>query len=293
MVGFLLFEQWHGKTKIHSSKIRGNAVIANWNPATPWGPAEAYKIGRDYKALIYQKVYWWQHARLYNGLKILDLCDADWLHWDYPVKHMIEAVDGVTCSSQALAEAVAAMTDKPVAVIDDRFDFSSYPAHPKVHHDRPTETIGWHGYSENLPMLDGAVAVLPKHGIKRLIVIADRRVPYQLPVGMNGKIELVNLPWTEETVLADLMQADILINPQSHFGRWKYKSRNKTVMGWALGLPVAHTEEELIALIDPVKRKAEAERRFKEAREKFHVKDSVAELIEFMNICAEQAGKTI
>jgi hypothetical protein len=200
---------------------------------------------------------------------------------------MLMNIDGVTCSTKALAERLAGMTDKPVAFIHDSFDFTKFPKQKKVHNKGQTEIAAWHGYSENFPMLDSAVSVLAKHGIKKLLVIADRRRPYVLPAGLDGKVEIVNYPWSEETVLADLLRADIVINPQSTRARWKFKSENKTVMAWALGLPVAHNEDELKALLTSEQRKTEADIRYKQARKDYDVRDTVKEYQEFIKVCQD------
>ena len=123
-------------------------------------------------------------------------------------------------------------------------------------------------------MLDSAIPAILKHKMD-LIVIANK--PYILPTGFSGKVNVKNYPWNEKTVHDDLCKADIIINPRYDKGRWKYKSNNKTVLGWALGMPVAHTEQELAALIDEAPRKAEADKRYEEAKNSYNVLASVEE----------------
>lgn len=295
-VGFKTFQQFHGKQHIGSSRIRAEWV------AKYWDEAEIFKMGAKYDVVIYQKVYWIEHAKLFKGVKILDICDPDWFHWGMRVKEMIDLCDAVTTSTLELAKAVVKFTDKPVWYIPDRLDLELFKGQKKVHKGE-AKIAAWYGYSENFPMLDGAVPSLVKNKFEELIVIASRRSPYKLPPALEArekvrklpdgtkevymdaaKIAVSNLPWSEATVNGDLLKADIVINPRGTKGRWKFKSNNKTIMSWALGLPVAHSEEEMTLLIPEAARKVEAEIRLKEVKEKYDVKISVQE---FKNLIAE------
>ena len=265
----VLFEQFHGRTGIGSSRIRGHFLIKYWNEL------QSYKIGADSDFIIYQKCYWFQHAELYKGIKILDLCDPDFLHFGYPVKRMTEAVDAVTCSTEALACAVDKFTDKPVFIIPDRFDLEHITFIKKEHAEQ-IESVAWFGYPQNYPLLDSCVSSLMRHKIKKLIVVSDRKKPYILPAGLHG-IEVVNLPFTDETYLSDIGRADIVLNPKSDSSHWKYKSNNKTTLARLCGIPVAHTEDELIALRTKLAREIEADKQMKICREDYNIKISIKE----------------
>jgi hypothetical protein len=269
-IGILLFEQFHGRFNIGSSRIRG------WWLTKYWTEAEIFKIGQKYDVMIYQKVYWVEHAQNFRGIKILDLCDADFLHWGMRVKQMIDLCDAVTTSTQALAKFIIHYTDKPVWVIPDRLDFGDFGTLKKEHKGE-TKVAAWFGYSENFPMLQPALDSLLKNGIEELIVIADRRKPFILPNYLRDKMTLINYPWTLESIYSDLLKADIVLNPQSKKGRWKFKSNNKTLTAWALGLPVAHTEDELKTFKSAEARQIEGDKRYLEVREKYDIKKSVAE----------------
>lgn len=269
-VGFLTFQQFHGKLDIGSSRIRAEWV------AKYWPEAEVHKIGGEYDVIIYQKVYWKEHAKMFPGIKILDLCDPDWLHWGHRVKEMIDLCDAVTTSTIEIAKYIVFLTDKPVWYIPDRLDPAMFEIPPKVH-SGPTKTAVWYGYSENFPMLTPAIPSLIKHGIEELIVIASSRSPYRINKQYEGKITVTNYPWNKDTVNQDIQRADIVINPRSTKARWKFKSNNKTINAWALGMPVAHNEVELDELMTEAQRKKEAELRLKEVKEKYDVIKSVEE----------------
>ena len=62
------------------------------------------------------------------------------------------------------------------------------------------------------------------------------------------------LPWL---VYEQIKEADILLNPRSDKAFYKYKSNNKSLVGWQLGLPVAVTNEYVIRLMNPDERNRE------------------------------------
>lgn len=282
-IGILTFEQFNGKKDIGSSRIR-----AKW-PINHWPEAEEFVMGQKYDVVIYQKAYWLEHAEAFKGIKILDICDADFLHWGYRIKQMVDQCDAVTTSTVELAMYMCQLTDKPVWCIPDRLDFDQIIETPKEHQDGGmTRSVVWYGYSENFPMLNASVNALLQLGIVELIVIANRKSPYELPATARGKIMLTNIPWTPETVNRDIQKGDVVINPRLTTGRWKYKSNNKTILAWALGMPVAHTKDELASLMTADQRVAESVRRLAEVRASYRVEQSVEE---YQNLIAELLAK--
>ena len=113
-IGILTFEQFHGKMDIGISRIRGHWLAKYWDEAEVW------KMGQKYDIMIYQKVYWIEHAKQFNGIKILDLCDPDWKEWSSRIKQMIDLCDAVTTSTYEIAKYIIKLTDKPVWYIPDR-----------------------------------------------------------------------------------------------------------------------------------------------------------------------------
>lgn len=286
-IGILTFEQFHGKQNIGSTRIR-----VKW-PLKYWPEAEEYLMGRKYETLILQKAYWLEGLELIRKTDkeegrhtpiILDMCDADWLHWGYRIKQVIDLCDAVTTSTMELAKFLVNYTDKPVWCIPDRLDFESFGDLKKDHRGNgTTKKVAWYGYSENFPMLDLAVNALVQVGIEELIVVANRRSPYQLPASVEGKMRLSNLPWSAETANRDLLKADVVINPQMKSGRWKYKSNNKTINAWALGLPVATDKAELEKLMSEEARIKESDFRYAQVHRESDVRQSVEEYRALIN----------
>ena len=281
--GFLTFEQYHGKKDIGSSRIRCDWLIKHWNDANGIGTAERFQFGQKYDVVVFQKAYWIEYAKAFTGVKILDVCDADWLQWGYNMKQMIDLCDAVTCSTFEIAKFLVQLTDKPVVVIPDRIDFSTMPE-PKVHTGE-MKTAVWYGYAENFETLQGAIPALKKRGLK-LIVISNKSY-----VAGDVGVEIQNLPWSPSTWIADVMRGDVILNPRPTTGRFKYKSDNKTVQGWALGMPVAHTDKELDLFKTAEARNAEVTKRYAEVRHDRDVKQSVVELSEL--ICEIYAEKGV
>jgi hypothetical protein len=57
-----------------------------------------------------------------------------------------------------------------------------------------------------------------------------------------------------------IQSADVVLNPKSDLAFFKYKSNNKSLISWLLGLPVAETPEELLILMDYKERLQQVER---------------------------------
>lgn len=265
MIGIYTFEVFQGRKNIGSSRIRGHWVAKAWGKE-----AEIFRYGQKYDAIIYQKAYAVEHAKIYKGIKILDLCDADFLHWGYRTKEMIEECHAVTTSTEALAQQIRRFTDKPVLCIPDRLDLEEISVGFKEHL-QPAQVAGWYGYSQNFDTLKSAVVELKRKHLS-LLVISDK--PFYV-TQMSDGVSIQNRPHKWETVCKDLLDADIIINPTFNKGRWKYKSNNKTILAWALGLPVAHDGVALKNFLDPEARARESLLRRKEVEELYDVKLSV------------------
>lgn len=269
-VGFLTFEQFQGKKNIGSSRIRCDWLIKYWGDNN----AERFRYGAEYDVVVYQKAYFWQHAQAYKGIKILDLCDADWLHWGYHLVHTMRFCDAVTCSTEEIARYIVNLTDKPVWVIPDRIDFDVLKdKKPKVHKG-DLKKILWYGYSDNFEMLDPAIPAIKSRGLE-LIVISNK--PYSLPAYGRG-IDLTNYTWSPDTWVDDIMKGDLVINPKSKKGRFRFKSDNKTIQAWALGLPVAMNDRQLDQFITQESREKEQRDKLALVQKEFNVTKSVSEL---------------
>lgn len=270
---FLTMEQFFGKKDIGSSRIRARWIYELWDKVGPdIGSAEEFKIGGKYDTIVFQKVYWPEYAEKFEGVKILDLCDADWLEWGHRIVQTLEVCDAVTCSTQAIADHMKTLTDKPVFIVPDRERLDLIEGKFKQH-EGDAKWVVWYGYNHNIDALDSAFPIINDLGLN-LIVISNK--PYHPPA--NSKIEVKNLPWSLANVDNDLLKADIVLNPRLGTGNWKFKSNNKTIHAWALGLPVAHNDKELRSFIPAEARIEEATRRRAEIEREYNTEQSVAQL---------------
>lgn len=264
-IGFILFDQYHQRKNIGGSRIRGHWIIKNMPEA------ELFVQGKDYETVIYQKVYWKEHLRTFKGQKILDICDPDWLE-GMEIVSILKEVHAVIVPTEELKKALRNMTDKQIYVVPDRVDFEGLPK-PKKHKGKAKKIV-WFGYAHNTDVLDQTLFKVNQLGLE-LIVISDGQY-------RSNDCRITNVKWELATVNQEIQKADFALLPEFKHGRWKYKSQNKTVQCWSLGIPVAKSMEELVRFMDEKERQKEAEERYKEAKEKFDVKLSVKELREII-----------
>lgn len=274
------------KDSVGSSRIRGTWLAENWPEA------EMFRVGVKYDAIIFQKSYFLSYMKAFDGIKILDLCDPDWLS-GMPVREAIEYCDAVTVSSEGLREFVAKMTDKPVIFIPDRVDLKYYRETKK--HEGKAERVVWFGYSQNQTLIDGALATIKRLGLK-LTVISDKA--YFPTAGVQGidsawiNANVTNIQYLQETINEEIMRGgDVVLNPKMESGRFKFKSENKSFSAWALGMPVAVNSADLERFIDPAERQKEAAEKRKLVEDSYKVELSVEQYKKLINEIAASKSK--
>jgi len=276
MIGFFAFNLYHGKGEVGSTTIRVNNVVKYWPEA------ERFKYGRKYDAVIFQKVYmqadWKLHQHL-KCIKILDMCDPDWLDYQF-VKKTIDSVDAVTCSSEELVKFVKQLTDKPVRLIHDRFDIDLVPE-PKVHIGKIKKAV-WFGYKHNAEILRTIIPSLEKRDISLLVISNDDPLAGRWADNDSYKKKYEFMKYDESTIYHDLQKADVAILPVGMRPEDRFKSNNKTVKSWLAGLPVAKDSEHLEYLDDVKVRQAEADKCYNKAIKEYDVRSSVDELKQFI-----------
>jgi len=266
--GIILFEKIHGQKDIGSSRIRGHWLVKYWPEL------EVYKYGKKYDFLIFQKAYLLELAEKFDGIKIVDICDPDWVELQ-PIREMIGFCDAVTCPTEPLAEVFRNLTDKPVVVISDRMDLEHY-REKKQHRGRAREVV-WHGYAHNSYALKKTVRTLLRLNLK-LSIISNEYVSVAGEEGYEGRrLEERWTKWELSTFNKEFIKSDIFLNPVGWRPNDRFKSNNRELTAWALGMPVARTAEDLERLMDPVERQKEADRNLREVREKYDVRQSVGE----------------
>jgi len=273
-VGILSYEQHNNATKdsIGSSRIR-----VKW-PLKHWPDAEEFKIGVKYDAIIFQKAYFMPYMRAYQGIKILDLCDPDWMEGKEVVE-AIELCDAVTVSSQGLYDYVSKFSKKPVYLIPDRVDLTD-PLPQKFHTGRATRAV-WFGYSHNQATIDPVLPMLKRLGMD-LTVISN--LPYMPSSAIDGidtqwiVSHITNIKYDPETINEEIINGgDFVLNYRPNTGKYIYKSDNKTLIAWSLGMPVARSSEDVDRFMEPGAREEEAKIRTQEVKEHHDAKQSVVD----------------
>lgn len=226
---------------------------------------------RDYEAFVFQKLYltskavqWARSLSQAGKIMAFDLCDADWLssetHQDRLLR-LLPLFHFAVAPTSLLAGWLSNWL--PTHVIPDRVDLE---VHAERHEPRDTDSprLVWLGNSGNLVTLGQMWPTIRDMKLE-LTILADKLVaPWdELPVRF--------VAWTLEGANAEIARHDVALNPRLECGHFAYKSMNKTITAWALGVPVAHTPDELGQLLHFKARVKESRRRLREVTEKWDV----------------------
>jgi len=272
--GILLFEKIHNKRDVASSRVRGRWYIKYWPEL------EEFVYGKKYDFVIYQKAYLLDHAKNYDGIKILDIADSDWTEGQ-PIREMLEYIDAITCPTEVMADLFRQMTDKPVVVIPDRQDLE-YCKVKKIHKGWAKEVV-WHGYAHNSYVLGQAMPALLRLGLNLSIISNEMINLKNQSEAVTG--QSLNERWTKwnvDTFCQELIKSDICLMPPAYKPNDRFKSNNKTTLAWAIGMPVAANAEELEKFMDENERINESEKNLKIVKEKFDIRQSVTQLRELI-----------
>lgn len=252
-IGIIPFSNFHGR---HTASVGSSFLRAEGLAATD-PEFEIWQHGAAYTGLIFQKVYWKEMMQLFKGPKILDLCDPDWVGGKVNVVETGNMADAITCSSVLLTRVVQNFfPDKPVVHVPDRLNFRLFPA-PRAIHKGRARTAVWFGYIHNAEETLGQLIPSLISNSLTLRIVADK--DYRKKEDLNG-LTVEYIPYRPHSAYHDISSGDILLNPRSAKALFKFKSGNKTIIGWKLGLPVAETAEDLERLMDAAARNAEVEK---------------------------------
>ena len=250
-IGILPYSHFDGANNIvGSSFLRAESVANNARDFEIW------KYGKKYEALIFQKVYWKELMQIFKGPKILDLCDPDWVNGSANIIETGNLVDAFTCSSEALTVAVKRLFPNKIVIhVPDRLDFNVYPP-VKKQHNEVVKKVVWFGFIPNAhETLKQFSAVIKEYNLE-LTIIADR--PYSQKDAIY-ELQPKYIPFNRDTAYTIIQDHDVVLNPRSAKVSFKYKSNNKSVISWKLGLPVAATADQLVQFFDLNERIKEVE----------------------------------
>lgn len=275
-IRFFDFDMYHGKRDTGSVKIRVDNLLKYWPEA------KRYQYGENPDVLIFQKVYVTQDYRFpieFKGIKILDICDPDWLS-GATIKETVDAMDAIVAPTKPIVDFVKQLTDKPVILIKDRFDLSTF-GEPKEH-SGPVEQVVWFGYSHNAELLKSAMPLLKRLNIKLLVISNNDPHCWQwtTPIeedALHYKPLYTFKGYANETIHNHIKRADVCILPKGYRPQDVFKSENKTIIANLCGLPVAFHDDDLERLNDPKVRAKEAKQAHEKAIKEYDCKLSVEE----------------
>lgn len=280
-VGFLTFDQDRIEQS-GSSRIRALNLI-KYNPEF-----ERFRLGPKYDAVVFQKYYWHDYAAIYDGVRILDICDPDWLQGSPTVEvvRFLQNVDGVVANTEAMAAYMRKLTDRPVVVIEDRHDMAVMKQ-TKQHKGR-AKSVVWFGYSHNAHALQKYITKLQEHGLS-ITIIAEKFISVSGRQYSDFKQfeEFIKWPGDMEKVNLELLRHDICLLPQSRRPQDQYKSNNKTTHAWSIGMPVAHWGDDIDKFMEEEPRILDQKEHLEETRRDYDCKRSVEQYKEFINVLLE------
>lgn len=268
-VGFVTFEKADNRryNSTGSSRIRARWVAKYWDEAEEW------KLGKNYDVWIFQKVYWEEMMAQVDGIKILDMCDPDWYERKDVMKY-VDMADAVTTSTHALADYIKRyFPNKIIRCIPDRVDLEEHKPIKTEHAEKITSAV-WFGYAHNFRYLEDALSHLMERDIA-FTMIADTGIKLGLP---HKKLKFEFKQYNYEKIHSMLIQHDVCILPMRRPDyRGQFKSNNKVLTSWALGLPVIEYPKDFDRLATKQARETEAKDKLNEVAEKWDVRQSVDE----------------
>jgi|SRR3990167_6588717 len=252
----VLWLPWDSKTTA-SSRIRCYDLVPYFKEFTeyniqiwPWDKTQwTYKELEWPDIVVFQKNYISNNAR--NLLSeftsrqkkiVFDLSDSEW----YDIRripflnNMLYRSNAIVYTTDPIKEWLVKnqINEKLLHHIPDRFDLSQYPeSNMKLHSDKNSFVIGWHGNKntiKNLEILRPAIEKLAKDYLITVLTISNKDSSL---FSLNFKCLNIHKVWKLETYEKDLLQADIIVNPRLDIEENKGKSNNKTVLAWLMGQP--------------------------------------------------------
>lgn len=276
-----------GSSAWASARYRGAWLAESAPDLFRWFGPETELALAGAKVIVFQKRQSHEDIVLARRAKdkgvaiVMDMTDPMWWFDPEPVAEMIDLADAVTVCSEGMQEAVLqGHPDKRVAAIADRMLPSFHPTVAQ-HEKREVATLVWFGIATNRVALTGALPILAyaqNMGLKFRLRIIDDEPTNRLNV--TGPFEIEHVPWTLETIHAQLTACDVAVLPP-YPGPWgELKSNNKAVTAWWCGLPVTDgfDPKELARLIgDADCRKEQGAFNRKRAEREYDIAQSVAE----------------
>jgi hypothetical protein len=265
------FSRFSGKDRQGSTKIRVDQVIKYWPGAS------IYRYGAKPDVLILQKVYLladYQMPVHYPGIRILDICDPDWMNSWIHIVETCNAMDAITCPTENMAKFLRQFHNN-VHIVPDRFDLEVIPKPKK--HTKNAKNVVWFGYSHNAGLLKPAIPSLDRLGLN--LTIISNEDPYVDRWSTRPRDEwLTFVKYDEDTIYQELQKADYALLPEGFRPEDHFKSNNKSVKAKLAGLPVARNIEDMNRYADPKERQSWLDNNYATIAKEYDVRRSVEQM---------------
>lgn len=278
--------------RIHwaSSRLRAWWPAEHMPEATvvPFDEANGYapEYADPYDVIVIQKHGLPEHQKVWReqGKRILwDACDPMWWFSPDAVRRILEHVDLVTVSTEALAADFRGWYGDrlPVVVIPDRLKLEHYPL-LRQHQDADPVRLIWYGMGINRYALAGAwvnLCRLVADGYSVELTICDDAHKQPMP-GFSPEPPVYTIEWRLELENQIIAAHDIALLPP-YPGPWgPLKSNNKQLTATACGLPwtTGHDYAELVRLVsNRIEREYRAEQEYPRLLAEYDVRQTAQE----------------
>jgi len=293
----------YGKEKrgyLASSRIRGHNLSKYWPECDDifypeefgqtseefFNPRNQFNILKDYDVVILNKTYEWRLAKMlkYNGqIVIVDMCDPDHLLTHSSPQRVkdclatLEYATAVVVNGQEMQKSVAEVYEGEIHIIPDRMDLNDLPQ--KTKHNEKMERIVWYGYSENLRVLEPYLKDIIDLGLE-ITVISDKFFDNLLIAGCKYRPQdkITFKVWHPETINEQILAHDaVFVGDDLDAYYSKFKSNNRAMTAYSLGMPVAWDIDDLKRLQSKVSRELDAKEGSLMCRRYFDCRHSVWE----------------
>lgn len=210
------------------------------NDSKVWSTADNLEdISLQFDIVIFQKLHSdkaIELAKFYKAaglLVVLDLADPH-SHYDLnQIRKMVNTVDLITVSSSALKRNYREIFPfKPIYIVEDG-EYMNFYNEKKQNYELVSDKpiITWYGIADTLPNLNYGLQVLSSlKSYARFKVISDAK-PDEADFDIEFKV------WELHSYSREIINSDLVINSRSPKKDNRYKSLNKTITAWVLGLP--------------------------------------------------------
>lgn len=230
----------------------------------------------EYNVIIYQKAHTENVlplARKYkHKIQIYDGGEPEWTRHkrDY-LKEYFRCMTCVVTPSKSLSDGYSDYYKIDSYVLPDRYDLTQFNE-KKIHKNLNYKdiTIVWFGNVPSFQRVEFMIPYIKRNGFNFITITSCKVVDY-------GEFVV----WRLDDSNSHIIRGDIVINPLDAL---KYRSTNKTVLSWLLGMPVAETLQDIEKYLDYNKRILESKYRYTYARRYYDIKQSADDYREIIKL---------